>query len=195
VSGDEVRSAGKADVLIDDAIDTAVRDIMGAEPPAGLRHRVLRRLSEPERRRLFTVPRLAVVAAVALAVVIGTVLVRRDQTTASIRVASAPVPVRQIEPTAPTKGGRDSEPVAIADRHPRTSDTPARTRGRREPDARMVSATSVADADTVVIAPLDAIDKIQTAPVGAEVVRIDQITVAPLQMEAVRVDPLSSTPR
>ena len=59
---------------LDDAIDGAVREIMGTEPPAGLRQRVIRRLAEPERRARFAVPRLAFLAAVLLAVAVGAVV-------------------------------------------------------------------------------------------------------------------------
>jgi hypothetical protein len=185
VSGDE----------LDDAIDTVVREIMGAEPPAGLRQRVFRRLSEPDRRRL-TAPRLAFVAALALCVAIGAVVARRSHTTPPVRVASTSAPVRQIDPPPVTTPSRGSEPVTIAARHPRHAVTVIRPGRGREPEDRMVSATSLAEADTtVVIAPLDPIRKIETEPMGSEVVHIDEITVAPLQMERVRVDPLSSPPR
>jgi hypothetical protein len=36
-----------SDELADRAIDRAVRDIMNAEPSAGFRHRVMRRLADP----------------------------------------------------------------------------------------------------------------------------------------------------
>ena len=80
---------------LDDAIDGAVREIMGTEPPAGLRQRVIRRLAEPERRAWFAVPRLAFVAAVVLAVAVGAFVMltmNRGRTTAPIEVAVAPQP-------------------------------------------------------------------------------------------------------
>ena len=80
---------------LDDAIDGAVREIMGTEPPAGLRQRVIRRLAEPERRAWFAVPRLAFVAAVLLAVAVGAVVMltmNRGRTSPPIEVAVAPQP-------------------------------------------------------------------------------------------------------
>jgi hypothetical protein len=189
VSGDE----------LDDAIDEVVRDIMRAEPPAGLRQRVFRRLSEPERRPFFRAPVLALVGALTLCLAVGALIVRRSQPApagpvGSVQVASAPGPARQMDPATVTTA-RSGRPAAIATRRP-PSAALVKPHNAREPDEGMVLATSLADADnTVVIAPLDAIRKIETEPMGAEVVQIDQITVAPLQMERVRVDPLSSPPR
>ena len=80
---------------LDDAIDGAVREIMGTEPPAGLRQRVIRRLAEPERRAWIAVPRLAFVTAVVLAVAVGAFVMltmNRGRTTAPIEVAVAPQP-------------------------------------------------------------------------------------------------------
>ena len=78
---------------LDDAIDSAVREIMGTEPPAGLRQRVIRRLAEPERRARFAVPRLAFLTAVLLAVAVGAVVMltmNRGRTSPPIEVAVAP---------------------------------------------------------------------------------------------------------
>jgi hypothetical protein len=202
VSGDELTSAEQTDVLLDDAIDTVVREIMGAEPPAGLRQRVLRRLSRlprlsnEERRPLLTAPRLAFVAALALCLAVGVFVARRSETTPPVQIASAPSTVDHVDRAPVAKPSLSSEPVPIVTRHPRPSDAFVRTRRGREHEDRMVSATSLTDADnTVVITPLDPIRRIETEPMADEMVQIDQITVAPLQMERVRLDPLSSTPR
>jgi hypothetical protein len=200
VSGDGLKSAEKADALLDDAIDTVVREIMRAEPPAGLRERVLRQLSgrsNEERRPLLTAPRLAFVAALALFVVaVGVFVARRSKTTPPMQVASLPARVDHVDRAPAAKPSRSSEPVTMVARHPRPSDAFVRARRGRASEDRMVSATSLTDADsTVVITPLDPIRRIETEPMADQVVQIDQVSVAPLQMERVRIDPLSSTPR
>jgi len=60
----------------------------------------------------------------------------------------------------------------------------------------MVTAASLAEAETVVISPLDPLRNIDPAPMRSEVVQMDAIAIAPLQqMEPVTIEPLSSTPR
>jgi hypothetical protein len=192
VSGDEV----------DQAIDNAVREIMGAEPPAGLRHRVLRRLSEPERRPLPGARRLALVGGLALSVAMaGFVVVKmnRERTAAPIQVVSAPTspPIDTAtgapEP-APGSGPQSVRPTIVAKTRP--PGTPAVERRPRGRDQRLVAATSLADGDErVVVTPLDDLRRIEPAPLPSEVVRIEAIALAPLQMEPVGMEPLSSTPR
>jgi hypothetical protein len=188
VSGDE----------IDDAIDGAVREIMGAEPPAGLRQRVIRRLSEPERRPWLAMSRLAVVSAMVLCVVVGAfvvLLMNRDRTPPS-RAAFVPQLPRPTDPAAVVRAVPPSAPPRIADRAPRQPARVVSGRSARGQDERIVAATSLAEADTVVISALDPLRRIDPAPVRSEVVQMDQIAVTPLQqMEPVTIEPLSSTPR
>ena len=184
---------------LDDAIDAAVRDIMRAEGPPGLRQRVLRRLAAPEPRRFAAVPRLAVVAAVVVAVAIGALVARRGPAAPAIRLASAhrsaPTPARPNG--TPSVTGADAAnrpaPVAnlpaavrtVADRHT----APARA-------DRLVAATSLVDTDSsVTITPLDPLRTIAAAPVESDPLQMEAIVIPPLQMEPVRIDPLSSTPR
>lgn len=182
---------------LDDAIDGAVREIMGTEPPAGLRQRVIRRLAEPERSAWFAAPRLAFVAAVLLAVAVGAFVMltmNRGRTTAPIEVAVAP------QPSGPAVAAPDvtqNSPSRIAARTTRPPVGAIRERRAHEQDERIVSATSLTDPDgAVVIAPLDPLRKIDPAPVESDVVQMDDIAIAPLrQMEPVRIEPLSSTPR
>jgi hypothetical protein len=187
-------AAEKADRLIDTAIDDAVHGIMGAEPPAGLRQRVLRRLSEPERRRLVVTPRLAMAGLVLLvaagAFVVRTVYPARQ---GSIPMVSAPGPVRPSEPSGTRVGTPPAEPAAAGSRTPVAARAP---RAFRAPEERVVSATSVGDPDHGVdITPLEPLRTIEPAPMETETVRIDEIAVQPLQMEPVRIEPLSSMPR
>jgi hypothetical protein len=183
---------------LDDAIDGAVREIMGTEPPAGLRQRVIRRLSEPDRRAWFAVPRLAVVAAVVLCVAVGAfvVLMVNRGRTPSIEVASAPRSTRPTEPRATAPAVTRGAPPAIATRTTREPGTIVGARSVRRQDERMVTAASLAEAETVVISPLDPLRNIDPAPMRSEVVQMDAIAIAPLQqMEPVTIEPLSSTPR
>jgi hypothetical protein len=185
---------------LDDAIDGAVREIMGTEPPAGLRQRVIRRLAEPERRAWFAGPRLAFVTAVLLAVAIGAfamLTMNRSRTTVPIEVAVAPQPSGPAPPAATSPGVAQNPPSPIAAAATRPLVVAVRERRAREQDERIVSATSLTEPDgVVVIAPLDPLRKIDPAPVESEVVQMDAIAIAPLQqMEPVRIEPLSSTPR
>jgi hypothetical protein len=184
---------------LDDAIDGAVREIMGTEPPAGLRQRVIRRLAEPERRAWFAVPRLAFVTAVVLAVAVAFVMLtmNRGRTAAPIEVAVAPQPSGPAGPAVAASEVTKNSSSRIAERGTRPPARAVRERRARAQDERIVSATSLTDPDgAVVIAPLDPLRKIDPAPVESDVVQMDDIAIAPLrQMEPVRIEPLSSTPR
>ena len=185
---------------LDDAIDSAVREVMGTEPPAGLRQRVIRRLAEPERRAWFAVPRLAFVTAVVLAVAVGAFVMltmNRGRTTAPIEVALAPQPSGPAGPAVAAPEVTQNSSSRIAERGARPPAGAVRERRARAQDERIVSATSLTDPDgAVVIAPLDPLRRIDPAPVESDVVQMDDIAIAPLQqMEPVRIEPLSSTPR
>jgi hypothetical protein len=183
---------------LDDAIDAAVRDIMRAEPSAGLRQRVLRGIATPDGTGWLGAPRLMLAAGVALSITLAvTVLFLWTREAPSPQVASrTPAVVRpQVEPAAPASLSGGPEPRV----------TPAATRatasalpGRPEnaPADRMVSATSLVDADdTVVIAPLDTMEAIDAIRVEPSRVQVDEIQIAPLRIEPLRLDPLSQTPR
>jgi hypothetical protein len=190
VSGDE----------LDGAIDDAVREIMGAEPSAGLRQRVVRRLEEPEPQFWFTVPRLAVVAAAVLCVAVGVFVMlamHRDRTVPRTEIVSSPQPVRPSEPLVAPRVPDHSTPPSIAARSGSTITGMARaSRARRQDDHVVAAITLTEPESTVVIAPLDPLQEIDPAPVRTESVRVDEITLEPLQrMDPVRVEPLSSTPR
>ena len=184
---------------LDDVIDGAVREIMGTEPPAGLRQRVIRRLAEPERRAWFAVPRLAFVTAVVLAVAVAFVMLtmNRGRTAAPIEVAVAPQPSGPAGPAVAASEVTKNSSSRIAERGTRPPARAVRERRARAQDERIVSATSLTDPDgAVVIAPLDPLRKIDPAPVESDVVQMDDIAIAPLrQMDPVRIEPLSSTPR
>ena len=71
---------------LDEAIDDAVRAVLGAAPPPGMRQRVLRRIAEGEPVRGSRRLSWAVAAAtLAVSVVVGAVIVERQQTAESDR--------------------------------------------------------------------------------------------------------------
>lgn len=185
---------------LDDAIDSAVREIMGTEPPAGLRQRVIRRLAEPERRARFAVPRLAFLTAVLLAVAVGAVVMltmNRGRTSPPIEVAVAPPASGPAGPAVAAPVVRQNTPSPIAARATRPLVAAVRERRAGGQPERIVAASSLPDADgTVVISPLDPLRRIDPAPVNSDVVQMDAIAIAPLQqMEPLTIEPLSSTPR
>ena len=115
-----------SDRHIDDAIDQAVRDIMRAEPRAGLRGRVLTEIAQPSRRFQFR-PVFAGAALLAVAAVLVAVLLRPapspapDSTVARQDPQSAPAPGPtpapdvQPPPAAPSAAtdatGRGTQPA------------------------------------------------------------------------------------
>jgi hypothetical protein len=190
VSGDE----------LDRAIDDAVHEIMGAEPPAGLRQRVIGRLAEPERRVWLTAPRLAVAAAMAICLAAGALVMlttNRTRTPEHVDVASAPQ-LSQRPPFAPVAPSATGTPVPSIASRPDPQSTPVVSRRSAGGQAeRMVAATSLIEAENpVAISPLDPLRKIEPEPVKSEIVQMDAIAIAPLQeIEPVTIEPLSSTPR
>jgi hypothetical protein len=122
-----------SDRHIDDAIDQAVRDIMRAEPPAGLRGRVLLEIERPSRRfqlrPAFAGAALLIVAAVLVAVLLRpTTTSSVPESTAARHEQPAPAPAASpapevktpsVVPTAPadsTERGRLPAPPPERDR-------------------------------------------------------------------------------
>jgi hypothetical protein len=181
VSGDE----------LDDAIDAAVREILGVEQPAGLRHRVLRRLQEPAPRRLVTMPRLAVAGTLAVAIVAGAVATR-DRTVAPLPVVPVSAPVQHAA-SVPLIQPAGAEPRSVGGDPRRFRSGPTVGRHRLE---RTVSATSIEeDGRVVAIPPLEPLDPIEPAAFCAADLRLTEIAITPLRVEPMRLDLLSSTPR
>jgi len=199
----EVPRVGAANVSgdeLDRAIDDAVRGIMGAEPASDLRQRVVRRLEEPEPRVWFTVPRLAVVAVAVLCVAVGVFVMLtmyRDRFVPPTEIASSPQPARPSEPSAAPRVPDQSTPPSNAARSGSGSAGTARGARSRRQDDRIVAATSLTEAESIVaISLLDPLQKIDPEPVKSDTVRMDAIAIAPLQqIELVTMEPLSSTPR
>jgi hypothetical protein len=122
---------------LDTAIDRAVRQMMQAEPPPGLRRRVLRRLEAPAAPFAWW-PRLGLAAATVAAVLLAVVYLRpatpeRPVTPPEQVLAQAPLPVM---PPPDADGPGASVPVAEPPPAPMTTPSdPARTpRVERLPD-------------------------------------------------------------
>lgn len=131
-----------SDEAADRAIDRAVREIMSAEPGAGFRHRVMRRLSEPEPRPW---PRMrhglsAAAIAVLLALAIWT---RPSPEHEPASIAMAPAAAAGMAPASP------SAPPAVSP----ASSPPVRTPKLTPPTARetpRLAKTVIAPADRIV---------------------------------------------
>jgi hypothetical protein len=130
------------DKLIDEAIDRAVRELMGVDPPAGLRARVLSRLEHrPERLR--TVPRAVAYAGLAAAVVLLVLVVSRREpdpapgTQIAATTTESPLP----QPAVPTRPVVESSPPAVRPPGPRVAPDHLR---EPLPEDRLLSAASLA---------------------------------------------------
>ena len=180
----------------DKAIDRAVRQMLDAEPPAGLRARVMERLSASSSRlpasgsRLpapssqlpaasFRLPafgfRFAVASAVAAVLVVAIVLTWRVE-----EPAERPRLARVGDATLPADGSpqRPSGPAVVSTAPPHN--TAERSRALPGP-ARVVTATVFAPAsDTIGIEPLEAITPIHVAALADHRVTAAAISVQPL---------------
>lgn len=170
---------------IDDAIDRAVRDIMSAEPRAGLRGRVLGRLDErgPSTSWL-TLPRLAAaMALLAMAIAIAALL----RTAESQAPASAPA-VAQKEPAAAPEV-RPATPDAAVPVGRQSAPTRRGRPGVVFPPKGVVAAASVADPDTTTRAaqPVPAGPSASSEPSG---LMPAPIVIAPLIVEPIVIRPI-----
>lgn len=177
---------------IDDAIDRAVRDIMGVEPRAGLRGRVLDRLERP-RAGLFALPRLAGAAAmVAIAVIAFLVMRPAPERIPPPEIASATAPVGA--PDTPPAGEAAPAPAAAAEpappqEVPRTA--PRRTRTPAGLDIVEFPARGVVAAATVAGAMPPAGEAVEVVPMpldpGAQPIAIQAIRIEPLAVDRIVV--------
>ena len=184
----------KADEL-DDAIDAAVRDIMRREPPAGLRARVMGRLSADYRPPFLSMPRLAVAAAFVVCLVTGFVLTRSPRPAAG--TAASAVDVADDPPSAPLSATPAAPPRIQAPEERIALAAPAARRGPQSAaEERRVSAMSIDETSAALpIAPLTPMPAIEATPLFASPVSINQLAIRSLEMAPVQVEPLPSTPR
>lgn len=145
---DDPRRTGPFDAdAADRAIDRAVREIMSAEPPAGFRHRVMRRLVDPEPASSWAAwSRLGLTAA-ALATILAVAIWLRpiDRHVEPVPVASAPHSPAPVTAQPPPQ--RDTE---VRRAPPALVPPGTRTREIVKPAApidRIVSAASLPSED------------------------------------------------
>jgi hypothetical protein len=177
---------------IDDAIDRVVREIMSAEPRAGLRGRVLADLESGHTKRLSILRLASVAALVCLAAFIFLRVRPPSETDAPQTVADNTRPAA-VAPASPA--AVPSPPPVDAARAPRTS-APAATRAARParlpqfPARGTVAAASVAADST---APIPVLEHAASLPFTAQApeIAIHTIRIEPLTIDRIVIAPLS----
>jgi hypothetical protein len=203
---------------LDEAVDRALREMMGAEPDHDLAGQVLRRISTSSSSRRHRTRALAVAACLLLLMAIGSRALREwrsdpatNMTSARLHTAESPerAPARPA-PSAIDAARTPSGPAAVADAATEPAVASARRPGRNprtvrdahgqslQPAADAGTPESTADfapwpAEVVAVEQLDPITAITVAPVSQAPLRIEEITIDPLEIEPLRVDPLSSS--
>jgi hypothetical protein len=184
---------------LDDAIDAAVREIMSGESPAGLRQRVLRRITSPERPAAPVKPRLALAGGFALSacLVVAVLMLWSRQPAPTPQAPASAAAARQQNGSASTAPAAIARPMTVKPSPAPRAGIVSRAERRENAGAeRMVTATSLVEPDdAVAIAPLETVKTIEATAVDPRPVDIDDIEVAPLRIEPLRVEPLSTTPR
>jgi hypothetical protein len=184
---------------LDEALDAAVRGIMSAEPSAGFRQRVLRRIETGDHPTALGGHRFGLAAGfvVSVCVAIVVLLLWPRQAVRAPLSDLAPAVARQQEPaTTPTRLVERPDASAKTVPTPRVAVAPAPGGPQDARDNRMVSATSLVEGeDAVVVPPLETVRTIETTPADPTRVHIDEIYIAPLRTEPLRIEPLSTTPR
>ena len=179
----------------DKAIDRAVRQMLDVEPPAGLRARVLRRISTADQpasgfsRKILWLG--APVAAAAL-IVLALLLPQRVEQPAATVVTNQPAGLRP-SPAAPVV--TPPTPVSPTPPAPRVVAV-SRPRLTALPE-RIVAAASLPPAETTTaIEPLKSITPIEMAPIAAYRVAPSDISVRPLNpIVQLQIAPLSPPDR
>jgi hypothetical protein len=170
----------------DAAIDRAVREMMSAEPRADFGRRVRARLERPA-RAVFTIPRLAAVAALSAAVALF-VLTRDHRPTPP----TPPVAVHTAPGTGPGPTTPERPPVVAE--VPRTPVTEAPVLTAPVLD-RPVQAASIDISETASdIEPLKPIAPIALSVMTQEPIAKPEIRITPLDVSPIEIAPLI-TPR
>jgi hypothetical protein len=202
MNNDDSPSGARHESPLDLAIDRAVRQMMHVDPPAGLRRRVLARLTPRPSRGMAFFPRFAM-AAGALAMLVLAVFVMRSDAPGPAPDPSAPAAVAQTSPSpslirepAPTSAAADPTPRRTAARsvpgaHSEVIRMPKirNVFGSRSPAVTATNASPTlpdtvfppAGAGTRVLAPGDA---------GAA----EAITIAPLPVTSTTAIPPAQSP-
>jgi hypothetical protein len=171
---------------VDDAIDQTVREMMDADPPPGLRARVLSRLDRSAAAP-WTWPRLVTVSSAAAVVVLGFLLVRAPKPTPPPDMAP---PVSSV--TAPARPP-EVAPVPT-DRAPQTTGAAPLPiiRSRPAQPGAVAAARSDYKTDNVVpIAALEDIAPLSLAPLRSPSITPDGIVIEPIKaITELNVEPL-----
>jgi hypothetical protein len=187
---------------IDDAIDSAVRDMMTVDADSAFRARVLARLVSPGRASIIRgrmVAALAGAAAVALAVLLtsGPAIDSPDlpvrppspvtAATVPAAVPGAPIVREQRRPARGAARSRDIRPSPAAT-HVVPSGSIVATVADVDPGPEAAPAAD--DAASPLAAPDRALEPIAIAPLSTAPLSLEAIAVAPLSIVELQVEPL-----
>ena len=197
------RSLGDSE--LDAAIDRAVRDLMGAEPRADLRERVLSELPRPSElagtsARATLWPRFAfgLVAAAAVLVIAVQFADRPSERPAEQTIAVLPAPPDRPR-TAGTPFTRPPEHTPIPRAAParRTGPVPTTPLRGVVPDDRPIQAASIETAPPLGIAPMTPVARLnRIEPIGlsrleASEIPAPAIDIKPLAIDLLEIGPLT----
>ena len=184
------------DTPIDRAIDRAVRDMVQADPAAGLRHRVLSRLAAPARHS-FSVPHYAWGTAI-VAMIVVTLMLGRDKpagpvttgpvsahvSEAAVPASDPPMDLPRVRPTpAPSRAGRLPRVTREAIRMPQVENVFGAP-------SNFVSASAARHTKSAETGSDDAPDE---RHVAVPPLVISPLTPAPIEMPAIVIQPLGMT--
>ncbi len=180
---------GDADA--DAAIDRAVREMMSAEPPADFGRRVRARLERPP-RMIFTVPRIAAVAALTAAVALF-VLTRDHRPTApEPRVAIHSEPTTRPGPAPERPQPNPETPrVPVRTDAPSVANVPVERLSDRQVQAASIDPGEMVEAVTDV-EPLKPIAPIAMSALTQESISKPEIQIAPLDLSPIEIAPLTA---
>jgi hypothetical protein len=187
---------------LDRAIDAAVREMVGIEPRAGLRARVLRRIEGSEtasadaasafrRKVLWTGVPLAAAATLILALLLPSRTAEQPPAAPTVAIVEPP----RVPPPAPSR--RVSAPPLVKPHAPAARVAAAKPPRPAATPERVVAAASFAPpAATTDIAPLNSITPIEVASIAVRRVAPADITIRPLDpIVEVQIAPLSPPER
>lgn len=175
------------DRRLDDAIDRAVREIMGVEPRPGLRGRVLERVNRPGRPALPWLRVAATAGAIAAVLLIVTLTQREPEQPRAPIVAVAPR-------ATPQQSGTTIPPRSA---NPPTVPTPRLTRPAVAPpiESRRVEAAMLEPGEpfepSVQVPPIEPIEPIEVAELTTKPIVPTEITVPAIRIDRIEIEPLS----
>jgi hypothetical protein len=187
-----------SDEAADRAIDGAVREIMSADPGPGFRHRVMRRLSEPEPRRRRWMQHGLATAAVAVLLALA-IWIRPAPSPDPPNLARAPEspvratpPVPREQPTAPPvrPPTRPSSPAAERPQFAKTIIAPGDqiVRAASLPDERGENDPARADR-------LESTDRLSVPAIAQPGSAIPPIALDPIVIKDIAVAPIPAVRR